>query len=260
MEKYILNQNGQQNFSIFKNSMVEMTWEECKNRIEKGAIVFLPVGIVEAHGPHLDLSADFYLATLNCQFLQQGLAEREIDALIAPPLYWGVSKDLETYPGTFSVRQETMKALIVDTLRYLRSWGVQHVFVQNAHGDEIHIQMIREAIKEVNELGGTKVFFMWDLEIEIDHNYVFPEERKGRYQPDYHAGSIETAQMATFFPEKVKSDIAEKLQAHNSFHPSAYVGDPANYKLDMESVVEFTRADVAVDVLKIEALLKQTQF
>ncbi|HEX9060744.1 MAG TPA: creatininase family protein, partial [Clostridia bacterium] len=193
---------------------------------------------------------------LNCQLLQQGLAEREIDALIAPPLYWGISKDLENYPGTFSVRPETMKALLVDTLMSLRSWGVEYVFVQNAHGDKIHLQMIREAIQEVNKLGGTKVFFMWDLEVEPEHNYKFPEERKGRYQPDYHAGSIETAQMAVFFPEKVKKDVAEKLQPHDSFHPSAYVGDPASYKLDMEAGIEFTRADVAVDVLKIETLLK----
>ena len=235
--------------------MVELTWEECRDRIKNGAIVFLPVGIVEAHGPHLDLSADFYLAALNCRFLQQGLAEHKIDALIAPPVYWGVSKDLEMYPGTFSVRPETMKALIVDALMSLRGWGVRHIFVQNAHGDKTHIQMIRDAIQEVNELGGTKVRFMWELEVEVTHGYRFPEERTGRYQPDYHAGSVETAQMALYFPEKVKTDVAEKLPAHNSFHPDAYVGDPASYKLDIEAVKEFTQADVAVDVLKIKALL-----
>lgn len=252
----MLNHNVQQQFSIFEHSMVELTWEECRDRIQNGAIVFLPVGIVEAHGPHMDLSPDFYLATLSCRLLQQGLEERNIDALIAPPLYWGVAKDLEAYPGTFSVRPETMKALLVDTMMSLLSWGVKYIFVQNAHGDETHLQMIREAIQEVNKWGDAKVFFMWDLEIAIEHDYKFPEEREGRYQPDYHAGALETAQMAAFFPEKVRMDIAEKLQAHNSFHPDAYVGDPASFRLDLESVVEFTKTDIAVDVLKIDALIK----
>lgn len=97
---------------------------------------------------------------------------------------------------------------------------------------------------------------MWDLEVEVEHNYKFPEEREGRYQSDYHAGAIEIVQMAAFFSEKVKTDIAEKLQPQNSFHPNAYVGDPASYKLDIESVVEFIKSDAAVDVLKIEALKK----
>lgn len=74
---------------------------------DKGAIVLLPVGIIEGHGPHLDLSADFYLCTLNCRFLKQELESKGIDAIIAPPLYWGISKDVAQYAGTFSVSPET---------------------------------------------------------------------------------------------------------------------------------------------------------
>ena len=233
--------------------MVEMTWQEVQMSADKGAIVLLPIGIVEGHGPHLDLSADFYLSTLNCRFLKQELENRGIEALIAPPFYWGVSKDVAKYAGTFSVRPETMKGLLIDIFTSLRSWGFKRVFVQNAHGDPLHIEMIRSAITEANEAYEAfdfKVYFMWDLEVEVEEKITFPAMRENRYEPDYHAGAIETAQMATFFPEKVRCDLAKTLKPQNSFHPLAYCGDPASFDLEF-NIAEFTFADVSLDALKI---------
>lgn len=246
---------AQTNFSVFENTMVEMTWQEVQTAADQGAIALLPIGIVEGHGPHLDLSADFYLATLNSRFLQQELREKGIEALIAPPFYWGISTDVAKYAGTFSVRPETMKALLLDIFSSLKSWGFRRIFVLNAHGDQLHVKMIREAIAQVNEAADFKVYFMWDLDIDIESDLVLPTLREDLYQPDYHAGAIETAQMATFFPEKVRKDVAKTLVPQAQFDPLAYVGDPANYELvEME---EFAYIDTLIDVLKIEAILKR---
>jgi creatinine amidohydrolase len=246
----------QSRFSVFDNTMVEMTWQEVQSAADRGAIVLLPIGIVEAHGPHLDLSADFYLSTLNCRFLKHELGERGIEALIAPPLFWGISRDVAKYAGTFSVRPETMKALLMDILTSLKSWGFRRVFVQNAHGDPLHIDIIKNAIAQANEQPDFRSYFMWELGIEVEHNINFPQLREERYQPDYHAGAIETAQMNTFFPEKVRCEVAKALEPSNSFHPLAYCGDPASYDQEY-NIAEFTCSDVALDVLKIEAILKR---
>jgi creatinine amidohydrolase len=246
----------QTQFSVFENTMAEMTWQEIQSGADKGAIVLLPIGIVEAHGPHLDLTADFYLSTLNCRFLKQELGEKGVEALITPPFFWGISKDVARYAGTFSVRPETMKGLLIDIFMSLKSWGFRRVFVQNAHGDHLHIEMIKNAISEVNEHPDFRVYFMWELGIEVEHNITFPQMREERYKPDYHAGAIETAQMFTFFPEKVRCDVAKTLKPSDSFHPLAYCGDPANYDKEY-NIAEFTCSDVALDVLKIEAILKR---
>lgn len=246
----------QKNFSVFENTMVEMTWQEVQAAADQGAIALLPIGIVEGHGPHLDLSADFYLGTLNCRFLQQELKDKGIEALIAPPFYWGISTDVAKYAGTFSVRPETMKALLLDIFASLKNWGVKRVFVQNAHGDQLHVQMIREAIAQANEEPDFKVYFMWELNIEVESELVLPSLREGRYQPDYHAGAIETAQMAVFFPEKVRMEVAKALVPQSHFDPLAYVGDPANYELEV-NFEEFAYVDTLLDVLKIEAILKR---
>ncbi len=248
----------QENFSVFEDTMVEMTWQQIQQEAGQGAIVFLPIGTIESHGPHMDLSADFYLSTLSCRFLKQELDKKGIKSLIAPPFYWGVSKDVASYAGTFSVRPETMKSLLLDIFTSLQSWGFHRVFVQNAHGDRRHLDVIREAIAASNENSASdfKVYFMWELNIEVEGKVELPSMREGRYVPDYHAGAIETAQMAAFFPEKVRKDIAKTLKPQNSFHPLAYCGDPANFDLEI-NMEELSIADTFNDVLLIEAILKR---
>ncbi len=242
------------NFSVFEDSMVEMTWQEVQDGADRGAVVLLPIGIVEGHGPHLDLSADFYLSSLNCRFLKQELEEKGIESIIAPPFYWGISQDVKRYAGTFSVRPETMKGLLTDIFTSLKSWGFKRVFVQNAHGDPMHIDMIKSAIAQANETPEFKAYFLWELNIEVAHNITFPTMREDRFAPDYHAGAIETAQMAAFFPEKVRAEVAKTLKPQNSFHPLAYCGDPASFELE-QHMAEYAQADAKLDALKIEAIL-----
>ncbi|MHB8104384.1 MAG: creatininase family protein, partial [Dehalococcoidales bacterium] len=110
-------------YSIFDETMVDMTWPEIEQAAGKGAIVLLPMGIIEEHGPHMGLAVDTYAPYLVTRLVKHELKSRGITALIAPPNYWGVSLATSVFPGTFSVRKETMKALIYDILASLHSWG-----------------------------------------------------------------------------------------------------------------------------------------
>ena len=211
---------------------------------------------MEAHGPHLDLSADFYLSTLSCRFLKHELNELGIESLIAPPVYWGISQDVAKYAGTFSISPNTMKGLLTDILLSIKSWGFQNVFISNAHGDQLHIEVIRNAVKEACEAPNFSAYFLWDLDIAVKSDLQLPNMRTDRYEPDYHAGSIETAQMSTFFPEKVRHDIAVNLLPQDSFHPLAYCGDPASYELET-NILEFTSVDSKLDALKIKEILSR---
>lgn len=256
MQEKRLPYGAQQRFSVFEDTMVEMTWQRVQAAADSGAIALLPIGIVEGHGPHLDLSADFYLSTLSCRFLRQELRELGVEAVIAPPFYWGISQDVSRYAGTFSLRPETMKSLLDDIFASLKSWGFRRVFVQNAHGDPLHIQMIQSAIAQANEAPDFRVYFMWELDVEVVQDFPFPPMRENRFQPDYHAGAIETAQMATFFPEKIRGDVARTLPPSDSFHPLAYCGDPASYGEEV-NIAEYTRVDMMMDARKVAATLQR---
>ncbi len=256
MNNQTIELRNQTDLSIFTDTMVELTWPQVKQAAADGAIVLLPIGVIEAHGPHLDLSPDVYLAYLYCRFLKQSLAAKNIQALIAPPFYWGICEDLKNYPGTFSVRPETMKALLIDIFASLRSWGFQTVFIMNSHGDRAHKNVIEQAVTEMNAGGGIQINDLRNLKIAIENPPVFPPDRAGKFKPDYHAGADETADMFTFYPQKVDSQTAKSLKPQNTFHPLGYCGDPASFELEQE-VIQYYQASLETDTLKIEAYRNQ---
>jgi creatinine amidohydrolase len=247
---------GRENdLSIFTDTMVEMTWQEVNNEAKENSLVLLPIGIIEEHGPHMDLSPDVYCAYLACRFLKQKLHAKGINSIIAPPYYWGISNDVKKYPGTFSVRPETFKAMLIDIFTSLNSWGYKYLFILNAHGDPTHVKTIEESAKIINETTEMRAYYMGNLDIEVDNPPTFPAQREDRYQPDFHAGAIETAVMHTYYPQKVNEKLAKDLKPQDTWDPTGYRGDPASF-LKEKTIIEFWEADSEMDALKIETVLK----
>ncbi len=240
--------------SIFAGTMVEMTWPEVSQAADEGAVVLLPVGIIEEHGPHMDLSPDVFMAYFFCRSLKQKLQEKGIKAIIAPPFYWGISPDCAHFPGTFSVRPETMKALLVDIFTSLDSWGFKNLFVANSHGDHTHVDMINAAIEDMRSSLTMRTDYLGALDVPVENPPVFPPNREGSYTPDYHAGAIETAAMNTFYPQLVNTALAKQLKPQDNFYSLGYRGDPASYDLE-KTIIAFSHADAEMDALKIQAVL-----
>jgi creatinine amidohydrolase len=115
--------------SIFKDTMVDMTWPEVKKAAENGAIVLFPIAVVEEHGPHMDLSPDIYQTCLGCRFLKQELEKKGIHSVIAPPYYWGINAATGRFPGSFT------QAYAED--RYARTQLADHI--------DRHARFIRRA-------------------------------------------------------------------------------------------------------------------
>ena len=54
--------------NIFKDTMLEMTYEQVEKLAEQEAIVLFPVGIIEEHGPHLPLGSKIWKKLLQHKF------------------------------------------------------------------------------------------------------------------------------------------------------------------------------------------------
>lgn len=65
----------------------ELTWVDVEEFLKKHQTVIVPVGSCEQHGPHLPLDTDAYDAF----WLSMKAAEKAQCALVAPPIYCGVS-------------------------------------------------------------------------------------------------------------------------------------------------------------------------
>ncbi len=269
-------------YSIFDETMVDLSWPQIEKASQEGAIVLFPIGVIEEHGPHMGLGADTYLAYLRCKLLRRELETRGVKTLIAPPFYWGINHNTGSFPGSFSVRKETMKAVLHDTLVCFKRWGFTYVFLINNHGDGEHNLAILEAVKEartdvkirayllLSESDAKKRFKLTDKE---DYVLIQPGPASGsppKYL-DIHAGSRETGAMLYYFPEQVNKELAKTLKPTNltfkdltawdrgwksarGITPLGYVGDPASF--DPGAGRERTETSVRAAADLIETLLR----
>jgi creatinine amidohydrolase len=71
--------------SMFKDTMVNMKWTEVEYYAGENALVLLPLGVIEEHGPHLCLGTDIMTAHIYCLAIKERLEQEGHAVVIAPP-------------------------------------------------------------------------------------------------------------------------------------------------------------------------------
>jgi creatinine amidohydrolase len=122
-------------YSIFDGTIVDMTWPEVEKAANDGAIMLVPVGVIEQHGPHLPLGTDIYAAYLMASLIRSELDKSGIMSVIAPPYFVGVNHTTGMFPGSINVKSESMEAILTDLLVNYNKHGFQKQFILNHHGD-----------------------------------------------------------------------------------------------------------------------------
>lgn len=207
---------------IFKDTMANMKWTEIQSFVDKNALVLLPIGVIEEHGPQLCLGTDIYTAHIYCLAIKEKLEEKGHVVVIAPPFYWGVCQSTGGFIGSFNIRKETAKALISDILLSLSEFGFNNVFGVNAHGDIEHNIAIIEAFREAHEqlhINACYAFDEWRFPhfgLKMDEPYLCPIKPQTinvskAEVPDVHGGDIETATIYEFYPALVDVEKAKSL-------------------------------------------------
>ncbi len=223
--------------SIFKDTLVEMSWPQVKEAGQRHAIVLFPIGVVEEHGPHMDLSPDIILACMMSRNLKAQLAARGIEAVIAPPYYWGITDDTSEFPGSFSVQPETMKTVLKESIANLGRWGFERVYLVNLHGNRKQGMVVRTVAEEMTAAGPMKVLNFGGLLAGPR-----PAAKPGKFSPDYHSGADETKTIWDYYPAKVNVEVAKKLEPQKGFLPLGYAGDPARFMEYGEGREDFEKA------------------
>ena len=109
----------------------KMTSAAIADYAEMDALVVVPVGSIEQHGPHLRLDEDIENATV---LAQMAATESPHAVLVAPPVWWGMSPHHMGFAGTISLRLETLSALIADICTSLAQHGFRRILLLNGHG------------------------------------------------------------------------------------------------------------------------------
>lgn len=243
--------------AIFKDTMVNMKWIDIQYYADENAVVLLPLGVIEEHGPHLCLGTDIYIAHAQCLYVKQKLEKDGHKVAIAPPFYWGICQATGSFIGSFKIRKETAKALLFDIIASLDEFGYKKVYGISGHGDIEHNIAIIEAFKEVSEklsINARYAFLrsvMHHYGLNGDEAYICPVEPQSvrintSEYADVHGGDIETAVMYNLYPhltdvKKAKSlkpvslgedKIMTWLLGGNTKNLShqGYLGAPADYE------------------------------
>jgi creatinine amidohydrolase len=109
----------------------DMTWPEVKAALPQIKLAIIPVGSTEQHGPH----ATFQMDTAGSREFAKLLGERLYpNALVTPPVPVGISSHHMHFPGTMTLRAETMIAVLMDMVNSLHAHGIKRFFFANGHG------------------------------------------------------------------------------------------------------------------------------
>jgi mycofactocin system creatininase family protein len=163
--------------------LADLTWPQVAERAEAGAVLAVPIGSTEQHGPHLPLSTDTDIATALCA----GLAAARPDVLVAPPLAYGSSGEHAGFAGTLSIGQAATELVLVELGRSAGD-TFRHVLFVSAHGG--NAEPVARAVAR--------------LRAESRDVTVF----QPRWPGEPHAGRAETALQLALHPGNVHMGLA----------------------------------------------------
>ncbi|MER7539039.1 creatininase family protein [Streptomyces sp. NPDC097704] len=118
--------------------MSEVQWNrltatELRALAARDAVVLLPVGATEQHGPHLPTGVDDFLASEVCRRAAV-LASERTGVVVAPPIPIGLSEHHMPFGGTISLTLPTFHALLRDICRSVVRVGFSRILIVNGHG------------------------------------------------------------------------------------------------------------------------------
>lgn len=175
----------------------EQTRERLKE-LAKTALVVLPVGATEQHGPHLPVGTDSFAVERIAVESAQKASDR-IDVVVTPTLPFGSSQHHLQFGGTLSLTTETYYRVLVDLVESLITDGFKAIFILNGHGG--NSELIQLAARDVAlrlpaSVGAAPYWTIaWDA-------LVAAGIHQGGRMPG-HAGRFETSVVQALRPELV---------------------------------------------------------
>lgn len=183
----------------------DLSWQEYQERITTHTVV-LPIGAIEAHGPHLPLSTDTVIAT----YLAEQLDSR-LQTLVLPPIHYGAKTDPMRvggeFPGMTNLRASTLSHLVLDILTASYRHGARRFLI--LHGHIANLPVIFEAADLfLVHAADAKVMAAawWDFASETTRNDITRETGVERAE-DNHAAMVETSLLMYMAPGQVRERL-----------------------------------------------------
>ena len=166
-----------------------LTSPEIAKLAENNAIVLIPTGSTEQHGPHLPVGTDAILATWMAERTAQALCEKGVPAVVAPTFAIANSMHHMNFAGSLSLSPRTYIQVLQEQCRAIAAHGFKRIAIINGHGG--NTAPTKTALIDINNELGFPVYFM--SYISVDER-PFLETQTGMN----HACESETSMMLAF--------------------------------------------------------------
>ncbi len=176
-------------------------------------IAVMPVAATEQHGPHLPLSVDTVLVDGVIKAALPHLAE-EVQLLILPTQAVGLSPEHARFPGTLTLKAETIIRLWTDIGESVAAAGIRKLVLFNSHGGQVSVMdmVARDLRARLDMLVYSVSWFNLPLRDaqgqDINALFTAQEHRFG-----IHAGDIETSMMLALDPKHVEMAQARHFKS-----------------------------------------------
>jgi creatinine amidohydrolase len=215
----------------------EKSWTTIKEDLETSETVIIPLGALEAHGPH---------NPVGCCFMLAEVASREVGRRtgisVTPTIPFGVSYAYKNFPGTITVNSEALRGYVSEVCSSLVQSGFRKIAFFSAHGGN-NLSVLKELSSELREKHDVlcAVLHIWGL--------IKPLTPPGMMESNLklgHGGDPTTSVMLHLFPELVdlsKANWKPLKQPLKGFKTTSYATHtfnqiPLNIALMAEEVAE----------------------
>jgi creatinine amidohydrolase/Fe(II)-dependent formamide hydrolase-like protein len=149
--------------------VAELNTEQIRALDRAKTAVILPGGILEEHGPYLPSYSDGYMNERVAHDLAEAIGARPgWTALVFPviPLGSGGANEIGahySYPGSYTVRSTTVRAIFTDLASELGDQGFRWIFVVHGHGAPQHNRALDDASDFFRDTYGGQMVHLYGL-------------------------------------------------------------------------------------------------
>jgi creatinine amidohydrolase len=130
--------------------IAEMNWSDVAAAARRDPRAILPIGSTEQHA-QLSLCVDAILAERVAED-----AAAPLGIPVFPVIPYGLAPYFTAYPGTVSLRVETLLALVRDVVASIRASGFTRILIVNGHGGNAPVGALAQ---ELNAPGDVSIKF-----------------------------------------------------------------------------------------------------
>ncbi|MGZ4107662.1 MAG: creatininase family protein, partial [Tumebacillaceae bacterium] len=167
-------------------------FEEYKPYIDT---LILPIGTIEAHGPHAPLGTDMLIPRRIADYIERQLSGR---VWTAPEIAYGHCANLRDFPGTIDVPNRIFADYVYAVVSSFARWGLKNVVLLNGHGGNIN------ALNEVANRLADEGLHVLVSNYWLDYQDAIREITPGTG----HAGEDETSLVMAIDPKTVDLSLA----------------------------------------------------